>query len=178
MRLKSLLPLLIFLGLAAVLWVGLGLKPREVPTVMIGRAVPEFDLPPLDGRTQGLASAALRAPGVKIVNVFASWCVPCRVEHPQLSALKNLPGIALYGINYKDNVADARAFLDGLGDPFAAIGYDRSGRVSIDWGVYGVPETYVVDGDGKIVYRHVGPISDDDLKTKFTPLIERLREGA
>ena len=178
MRLKGLLPLLVFIALAAVLWIGLGLKPREVPTVMIGRAVPEFDLPPLDARTQGLASATLRTSGIKIVNVFASWCVPCRAEHPQLSALKNIPGIALYGINYKDKAADARAFLDSLGDPFAAIGYDRSGRVSIDWGVYGVPETYVVDGSGKIVYRHVGPISDDDLKTKFTPLIDRLREGA
>jgi cytochrome c biogenesis protein CcmG, thiol:disulfide interchange protein DsbE len=117
----------------------------------------------------------LRAPGVKIVNYWASWCAPCRVEHPHLMALAE-EGIPIYGINYKDDPEKALGFLDELGDPYAALGADSTGRTAIDWGVYGVPETYVIDGEGTVVFRLAGPVTSLTLESQVRPAIEAARE--
>ena len=168
------------LGAAAVLAVFmLGLQRSDVqvlPSPLIDKPVPGFALDPLREGQPGLSSEDLAAPGVKLVNVWASWCGPCRAEHPQLMALAGR-GVVLHGINYKDEPANAAAFLDELGDPFARIGADRTGRVGIDFGVYGVPETFVVDGEGTIVYKHVGPIMPRDLDRFIMPAIEKARAG-
>ena len=169
-RLLFILPVCIFVGVGIGLAVGLTRDPSTLPSVLIDHPVPEFALPPLPGRDgPGFTSADLKG-GVSLVNVFASWCVPCRVEHPLLRALAR-EGIAIYGINYKDDPAAARRFLGRYGNPFARVGADRSGRVAIDWGVYGVPETYVIGGDGKIAFRHVGPLTEDAIKDKLLPLV-------
>ena len=112
-----------------------------------------------------------------MVNVFASWCIPCRDEHPLLTALKAETGVRLFGINQKDAPENAAAFLAELGNPYDAIGADTNGRVSIDWGVYGVPETFVVDADGVIVFKHIGPLSAEAVETEVIPAIERARSG-
>lgn len=175
----ALLPLAIFLGLAYLFLTQLGKDAARVPSVLVGRPIPEFSLPPLENSTQpGLASADLKKGRVTVVNVFASWCGPCRDEHPQLMALAKdeslkAKGVVIAGLNYKDDPANARRFLDGLGNPFAAIGGDRSGRVGIDWGVYGVPETFVVKGDGTIAYKFIGPVSPEALKKTLLPEIEK-----
>lgn len=173
MRFRYLVPLCVFGILAAVMlrqMIG-GRDPSVVPTVMIDKSVPQFDLPPVMGGSRGLSSADLAQGRVSIVNVFASWCVPCRAEHPQLETLAKMGVANMYAINYKDQPTDARVFLDRLGDPFKGIGADLKGRVAIDWGVYGVPETYIVSGKGRIVYRHVGPIMPDDIEAKILPAI-------
>ncbi|MDA5192714.1 DsbE family thiol:disulfide interchange protein [Govanella unica] len=174
MRFKFLVPLLVFVAVAMALFVGLFLKPAEVPSVLVGKSVPEFSLPPFEGAQKGLSSADLKTGQVSIVNVFASWCVPCRVEHPQLMALEKT-GVPIYAIAYKDRAEAVRNFLTPLGNPFRSIGDDRSGRVGIDWGVYGVPETFIVAGDGRIVYRHVGPIMEQDIADKIMPAIEKAK---
>ena len=171
------LPAGVALALVALFFVQLGREDREdLPSPLIGKAVPDFDLPGLGDRP-GLATADLSAPGVKLVNVFASWCVPCRVEHPQIEALA-ARGIPVHGLNYKDAPGDAERFLAELGDPYARVGRDEAGRVGIEWGVYGVPETFVIDGEGKIVHKHVGPIQADDLETRIMPAIARARSGS
>jgi cytochrome c biogenesis protein CcmG, thiol:disulfide interchange protein DsbE len=176
-RLWMLIPAL---GAAAVLAVFmLGLQRDDVmvlPSPLIDKPVPEFALEPLTKGQPGLSAADLKAPGVKLVNVWASWCGPCRAEHPQLIALAGR-GIPLHGINYKDEPANAAAFLDDLGNPFEQIGADTTGRTGIDFGVYGVPETFVVDGDGTIVYRHVGPIMPQDVERYILPAVEKASAG-
>jgi len=172
-----LVPAGLALALMALFFVQLGREDKEnLPSPLVGKAVPVFDLPGLGDRP-GLSTADLKDPGVKLVNVFASWCVPCRVEHPQITELA-ARGIAVHGLNYKDEPADAESFLAELGDPYTRVGRDEAGRVGIDWGVYGVPETFVIDGDGKIVYKHVGPIEADDLDAKIMPAIARARAGS
>jgi len=172
-----LIPALLAFILVSVFFVGLGREDKEnLPSALIDRPVPEFALDGLGARP-GLASADLAAPGVKLVNVWASWCVPCRVEHPWLTALAE-EGVTVHGLNYKDTPAGAEAFLDELGDPYTRIGVDETGRVGIDWGVYGVPETFVVDGTGTIVYKHVGPIQAGDIEGKIRPAMERARAGS
>ena len=172
-RLWMLIPAL---GAAAVLSVFmLGLQREDVmvlPSPLIDKPVPEFALEPLVEGQPGLSTADLEAPGVKLVNVWASWCGPCRVEHPQLIALAGR-GIPLYGINYKDEPANATAFLQELGNPFDRIGADTTGRTGIEFGVYGVPETFVVDGSGTIVYKHVGPIMPQDIERYILPAVEK-----
>ncbi|TFG84853.1 MAG: DsbE family thiol:disulfide interchange protein, partial [Hyphomicrobiales bacterium] len=134
-----------------------------------------FDLPKIEGLTgegggaEAFGAADLATGQPTIVNVWASWCVPCREEHPLLMQLAKQPGVRLYGINYKDDPAAARRFLGRYGNPFARVGADRTGRVAIDWGVYGVPETYVITGDGKIAYRHVGPLTEEAIREKLLP---------
>ncbi len=172
-RLLFLIPLALFALVGGFLAVGLTRDPGTLPSALIDRPAPQFDLPPLAGRAQGLATADLQ-PGPQLVNVFASWCVPCRVEHPMLMRLKQ-EGVTIQGVNYKDKPEDALKFLGELGDPFARIGSDRDGRVGIEWGVYGVPETYVIDRQGRVVYRHVGPLQPRDLERVIQPLLAQLR---
>jgi cytochrome c biogenesis protein CcmG/thiol:disulfide interchange protein DsbE len=173
------LPLLIFAVLAGLFWYALHAgDPSLLPSPLIGKTVPEFTLPPIEGLSadgapvQGFASTDLAQGEPTIVNVFASWCVECQVEHPLLLALSKQPGIRLYGIDYKDDQASARRFLGRYGNPYARVGADASGRTAIDFGVYGVPETYVVTGDGRIAYRHVGPLTETAIKDKILPLLK------
>lgn len=174
-RLLFLSPVLVFLGIGAFLAIGLTRDPAKLPSTMIDKPVPEFALPPLPGRADGgLASSELAGGTVTLVNVFASWCIPCKVEHPVLMRLKD-QGVRIVGIDYKDKPADAARFLSEMGIPYQKIGADRDGRVAIDWGVYGVPETFVVDGKGRIVYRQVGPIQEPDLNDKILPILARLK---
>ncbi len=175
-RLLFLIPLGLFAGLAVAFGAGLMLNPREIPSALIGDPVPEFELPPVQGRTLGFSDKDLRGE-VSLVNVFASWCVECRVEHPFLMRLKEEKVVPLYGLNYKDKPDDAQVWLDTLGDPYTRTGADISGRVSIDWGVYGVPETFVVDRNGIIAYKHIGAMNPKIFKEKILPVIERLRNG-
>jgi cytochrome c biogenesis protein CcmG, thiol:disulfide interchange protein DsbE len=178
-RLILLLPLFVFVALAAVFLVRLesGGDPEAIPSALVGKPAPDFDLPPLDGVARpGLKRADL-AGGVTVVNVFASWCGPCRLEHPQLVELAKDDRIRLVGINYKDAAANARRFLGDFGNPFAAIGADTTGRTGIDWGVYGVPETFVVDAGGIIRYKFIGPISADELATVVKPEIDKALQG-
>ncbi|MDP6342446.1 MAG: DsbE family thiol:disulfide interchange protein [Alphaproteobacteria bacterium] len=171
-----LLPLLLAMAIGAFLFVGLGLKPKEIPSALIGKAVPAFDLPALPERPPGLKSADLQGQ-VSLVNVFASWCLSCRVEHPLFMNLKALDVVPVHGLNYKDEPQAALAWLDRYGDPYQRIGADRKGRVGIDWGVYGVPETFLINAQGRIACKHIGPVSDSDLQDKLLPAIEALRQG-
>jgi len=174
------LPLLVFAGLAGLFFYALQTgDPSKLPSAMIGKPVPDFTLAPLDGlktedgaSVQSFTSAELAGGKPTIVNVFASWCVPCLQEHPMLMALAKDTDVRLYGINYKDDPASARRFLGRYGNPFARVGADRSGRAAIDFGVYGVPETYVISGDGKIAYRHVGPLTEQAINEKILPLMQ------
>lgn len=184
-RWLALLPLVVFLGLSGLFLARLGFDASQVPSALIGKAVPKFSLPALAGSGKpGFDDAALRQGKVTLVNVFASWCGPCRDEHPilmQLSKDKDLMagGVQIFGLNYKDKAITARAFLTGLGNPYSHIGADTSGRTGIDWGVYGVPETFVVNGKGVIVYKYIGPISAEGLKARLLPAIKNaLRSGS
>jgi cytochrome c biogenesis protein CcmG, thiol:disulfide interchange protein DsbE len=168
------LPLLAFAAIIAVLAAGLRLNPREVPSPLIGKAVPEFSLPPVRGRTLGLSNVHLKGE-VSIVNVFASWCVPCREEHPIFLQMKQERLVPIHGLNYKDRPDDAQKWLDDLGDPYTRTGADIDGRVAIDWGVYGVPETFVIDRGGRIAYKHIGPLTPKLVDETLRPLIAKLR---
>lgn len=170
------LPLLVFVGIGAFLAVGLSHDPREVPSPLIGKPVPTFSLPPVHGRTLGLASGDLSGE-VSLVNVFASWCVACRDEHPLLMQIHRDKVVPIHGLNYKDAPADAARWLDEMGDPYTRTGADVDGRVAIDWGVYGVPETFVVDRDGRIAYKRIGPITPAIWRDKLLPLIRKLEEA-
>jgi cytochrome c biogenesis protein CcmG/thiol:disulfide interchange protein DsbE len=175
---RALLPLLavaLFAGVVAFFAKGLTIDSRRLPSALIDKPAPAFDLPPLLAGTPGLADGDLRD-RVTLVNVWASWCIPCRVEHPVLMRLAREGKAAIVGINWKDKKPEAEAFLKELGNPFSRIGFDGGGRVGIDWGVYGVPESYVVDRAGRIRYKVVGPITPDELNERLVPLIESLRK--
>lgn len=174
-RLGSFLPLLVFLGLAVIFGIGLTLNPREIPSPLIGKLVPEFSLPPVKGRLLGLSSADLKGE-VSLVNVFASWCTACRAEHPLLMELKEKGIVPIHGLNYKDKPDDAEKWLAELGDSYTRTGADINGRVGIDWGVYGVPETYVIGRDGRIAYKQIGQLTPEILRDKIVPLINELRK--
>jgi cytochrome c biogenesis protein CcmG, thiol:disulfide interchange protein DsbE len=164
------LPVLVFLALAALFLLRLvgGGDPSRVPSVLIGKPVPAFALQPIEGLVAqgqpvpGLDSAALKG-RVTVINVWGSWCAPCRDEHPLLMELARDPSIRLVGINQKDNPENARRFLGQYGNPFAAVGVDGNGRTSIDLGVYGVPETFIVGPDGTIRHKQIGPLTPDTL---------------
>lgn len=176
-RLLYLAPVLVFALIAGYFLWGLDpdRDPSALPSVLIDKPVPEFALPPISGMEgPGLTSDSLRAGEVTLVNVFASWCVPCRIEHPLFMELAQRDDIHLAGINYKNKAEDARSWLADLGNPYERIGADEDGRVAIDWGVYGVPETFVVDGEGRIRYRHVGPVDRRAVEETILPLIEEL----
>jgi len=175
MKWRFLLPLALFLGLVALFMVGLGRNPGEVPSPLINRAVPEFSLPRLDDPAQQMSSRHLRSGEVVLVNVWASWCTACREEHPFLMELARTGEITLYGLNYKDDPTEARRVLARYGNPYAASAVDREGRVGIDWGVYGVPETFLVDGQGRIRFKQVGPLSRVVWEREIRPLVARLK---
>jgi cytochrome c biogenesis protein CcmG/thiol:disulfide interchange protein DsbE len=180
------LPLILFAALALLFFLRLFAGDvSRLPSALIGRQVPHFNLPPVTGLAErpGLSDQDLRQGGVSVLNVFASWCAPCHLEHPLLFALAqddNLAeeGVRLYGIAYKDSPENIRRFLGQDGDPFARIGVDQSGRTGIDFGVYGVPETFIVRGDGTIAFKFVGPITEDALRDAILPQIEKARAPA
>ncbi|MGB3502968.1 MAG: DsbE family thiol:disulfide interchange protein [Mesorhizobium sp.] len=170
----ALLPLVAFVVLAGLFLTQLlsGRDTAVVPSALIGQQAPATDLPPLDGMSlPGLKSADFSGK-VTLVNVFASWCAPCRLEHPQLMQLAGDDRISIAALNYKDTPENARRFLVSLGNPFDAIGVDTTGRTAIDWGVYGVPETFLVGRDGRIVYKHVGPFTAESVERDLKPAIE------
>ena len=156
---------------------GLFSEGDDLPSALIDKPVPEFALAPVLGREEGLSTQDLIG-HVSLVNVFASWCVPCRAEHPLFMELSATGEVPLYGINYKDPPEQARAWLDELGDPYTRIGADINGRAGIEWGVYGVPETYVITSDGTIAYRHVGPITRAILEETLLPIVRDLKTQA
>jgi cytochrome c biogenesis protein CcmG, thiol:disulfide interchange protein DsbE len=170
-RVLYLIPVIVFTAVGIGLAVGLTRDPGTLPSALLDRPVPAFELPALEGG-DGLSSADLKG-RVSLVNVFASWCVPCRIEHPVLMRLAQ-EGVPIFGINYKDPPDQAQAWLAELGNPFEKIGADRNGRVGIEWGVYGVPETFVVDAEGRIRHRHVGPIQARDLERTLLPILAEL----
>lgn len=175
-RLVLFLPPLVFAAFAAVAYVALVSGDDGLPTALAGREAPSLaGTVPLrdDG---GLEEGILAGEGVKLVNFWASWCAPCRVEHPHLVDLAEA-GIPVIGVNYKDRPENALAFLEELGDPYAGIGADTTGRTGIDWGLYGVPETFVIDGAGRITHRHAGPITPEVLENRLMPAIEAAREA-
>jgi cytochrome c biogenesis protein CcmG/thiol:disulfide interchange protein DsbE len=169
------LPIGIFSALLVVLGWGLGRNAQIIPSALIGKPAPEFALPPVQGRVLGLSSADLRGE-VSLVNVFASWCTACREEHPVFMELRRARTVPVHGINYKDRPSDAEKWLNTMGDPYTRTGADHNGRVSIDWGVYGVPETFVVDAEGQIVLKHVGAVTPEVFRDRIAPVIERLRK--
>ncbi len=177
------LPLILFAALALLFLVRLFAGDvSHLPSALIGRQVPHFNLPPVAGLAErpGLTDQDMRQGGVTILNVFASWCAPCHQEHALLFALAEddrlaQQGVRLYGIAYKDAPENVRRFLGQDGDPFARIGVDQSGRTGIDFGVYGVPETFIIRGDGTIAFKFVGPISEDALRDTILPQIEKAR---
>lgn len=176
------LPFAAFMALAALFLVGLfSGDPSKLPSALIGKKVPTFDLPPLEGLVRkgvpvaGLSTGDLVTGRVSIVNFWASWCVPCRIEHPFLVQLAEQSKAPLYGINYKDGTAGARRFLGRFGNPFVAVGVDARGATAIDWGVYGIPETFIIGGEGTILYKHVGPINAETIAKTLLPLIEKAR---
>jgi len=175
-RLLFLLPLLIFLVLAAIFLVQLfsGRDTSLVPSALIGRDAPQTSLPPLEGTSlPGLSSGDFEG-RITLVNVWGSWCLPCRQEHPLLMELAKDERLAIAGLNYKDKPENARRFLGDLGNPYDAIGVDQNGRAAIDWGVYGVPETFLVGPDGTIRFKHVGPFTPDSVQNVLMPEIEKI----
>jgi len=176
----TIIPVAIFAAVAIVFGVYLcqvgpgGKDISQLPSAMIDKPVPQFELPPIEGRTDGLKTDDLKGK-VSLVNVWASWCPPCRVEHPILMTLAR-DGVTIYGINFRDKPEDARRFLDQLGNPYARIGADAKGRVAIDWGVYGYPETFIIDAQGRIRYRHVGPINPGQVDSIIRPLLKEVAE--
>jgi len=174
-RWLALLPLLVFMALAGIFLAQL-LSDRDtttVPSALIGQPAPATPLPPLDGVDLPGFEPSRLAGKVTLVNVWASWCVPCRQEHPVLMELARQGRVDIVGFNYKDKPENARRFLAELGNPYAALGVDESGRSAIDWGVYGIPETFLVGKDGNIAWKHVGPFDPRNVETTLMPEIEK-----
>ena len=186
MRWFYVLPVLLFFGLIAVFGVSLvrsaNTPPDMLPSALIDKPAPRVTMPALDAQAQAFTSADLTAGHVSVVNVWASWCVPCRVETPDLLQIAALKGVALYGIVYGTNQetpVKARAFLNELGNPYARIDFDADGRAGMDWGVYGVPETFIVGREGTIVYKLVGPVTPDNINTILRTEIDKaLKAGS
>lgn len=178
-RVLFFVPLLLFALVAGYFLWGLvtDRNPSQVPSALIDKPVPAFELPPVDGLDRpGLATADLRNGEVALVNFFASWCLPCRTEHPLLMELAEVDGVRVLGINYRDRPEDARRWLGEFGNPYERVGADDRGRTAIDFGVSGVPETFVIDREGRIRHQHIGPLTDDDIEDKIAPLIEDLSQ--
>ena len=174
LRWLLILPLVLFAGMAGLFIAGMNRdNPDALPSAFAGKAAPMLELTAL-GEGPLLTDASLRAPGVKVVNFWASWCAPCRAEHPRLMEL-SAQGVTVYGVNYKDKPGDALGLLAEMGSPYAALGADASGRMGIDWGLYGVPETFVIDGTGKVVLRFPGPITAAEMKRSILPALAAAR---
>lgn len=180
-----LLPVALFAAVAGFFALALSSgDPSRVPSALIGKTIPQSNFPAIEGfnsdtqPVQGFSSADLAAGKVSVVNFWASWCGPCVEEHPLLTDLKALADINLFGVNYKDQASSARRFLGRYGNPFTAVGTDSSGRTAIEWGVYGMPETFVINGAGQIVHKHVGPLSQASIKDRILPAIEKARVSA
>jgi cytochrome c biogenesis protein CcmG, thiol:disulfide interchange protein DsbE len=172
---RRFLPLLLFALLALLLAVGLTLKPREVPSPFIGKPAPAFTLPLLADASKNFSPASMRGQ-VWLLNVWASWCAPCREEHPLLVTLARETKLAIVGLNYKDDGRAAQEWLLRLGDPYIATAVDRDGRAGIDWGVYGVPETFVIDRAGAVRHKVVGPLTQQAWARDVQPLLQRLQK--
>ena len=173
-RSAFLIPVVLFLVINVALGWRLTRNPREFPSALIGKPVPDFDLSPVQRRTLGFSTADLRGQ-VSLVNVFASWCTACRAEHPLFMQLSRSGAVPIHGLNYKDRPADAAEWLDTLGDLNMRTGADLDGRVGIEWGVYGVPETFVVSANGTIAYKHIGPVTPEAINETVLTLVEQLR---
>ena len=169
---KRFLPLIIFVVLAALLAYGLTLDPRRVPSPLIGKPVPEFELPLLN-KAGTLSSSDLRGE-ISLINAWASWCVACRSEHQIVTELSR-SGLKVYGLNYKDEAADAKQWLNRLGNPYFVNAVDRDGRVGIDWGIYGTPESFLIDHNGIIRHKVIGPITPSIVNDELIPLIKKIQ---
>ncbi|HEB99559.1 MAG TPA: DsbE family thiol:disulfide interchange protein [Thiotrichales bacterium] len=174
---RYLIPLGLFAALVVLLGIGLTLNPREVPSPLIGKPAPEFDLATVMDPNRRISRKSLLGK-VYLFNVWASWCVSCRQEHPLLVELSRKGVVDIYGLNYKDQREDAQRWLNYYGNPYVASGADTDGRVGIDWGVYGVPETFVIDAKGMIRHKHIGPVTPEALEEEILPLVKKLKEEA
>ena len=171
---RYLIPLTVFVFMVIFLGIGLTLDPREVPSPLIGKPTPAFSLPEVS-RPDDIFTQERFKGQVSLVNVWASWCVSCRQEHATLVALSRQAIVPIYGVNYKDEREAALKWLNGLGNPYVASAFDTEGRTGIEWGVYGVPETFVVDRHGTIRYKHTGPVTPEVLEKTLLPLIKQLQ---
>ena len=174
MKVSFLVPLAFFAALAGLLYAGLQRNPGVVASPLLDRPLPVFALPGV--RRGEFRSDELLEAAPSLLNVWASWCAACRAEHPLLLTLSDSGEVPVYGLNYKDELEDARRWLERFGDPYRRSGHDRDGRVGLDLGVYGVPETFVIDGEGRIAHKHIGPIAAQDWEDTIRPLLRRLRE--
>ena len=170
---RAILPLIGFILMAGLLWRGLSLDPKLVPSPLIDKQAPEFALAMLEDQSRNLSTTDM-AGQVWVLNVWASWCVSCRAEHEVISDLASRNLVAVVGLNYKDEPTDATRWLQQFGNPYAVSVIDRDGRVGIDWGVYGVPETFVIGADGLIKYKHIGPVTHESLEQKIMPVLKEL----
>jgi len=167
------LPLVIFVLMVGLLGYGLRLDPKKVPSPLIDKPAPAFSLAMLDAPSRQLTTADM-AGQVWVLNVWASWCVSCRAEHAVITALANKNLVSVIGLNYKDEPDDATRWLEQFGNPYTASVMDGDGRVGIDWGVYGVPETFIIGADGMIKYKHIGPVTHESLEQKILPMLKEL----
>ncbi len=173
MRIRFLIPVLTFAAIAIVLWYALfHLNPTEIPSELVSKPVPEFDLAAVPDHGLGLATSDLKTGKIVLLNVFASWCVACLAEHPLFMELKRQNLVEIYGLNYKDTAGAASEWLDRHGNPYERTGMDEKGRVGIDLGVYGVPETFVIGPDGTIIDKIIGPVTKDIFETRLMPLLQ------
>ena len=175
-HLRYLVPLAIFALLVAFLYRGLSLDPKLVPSPLVGKPIPTFTLTRLDNPAATLSDSDLRGK-VSLLNVWATWCVSCRREHETLVRLAKTGQVEIYGLNYKDDRADADRYLAQVGNPYIANGFDGDGRVAIDWGVYGAPETFIIDRDGIIRHKHIGPLTTEIIQDEILPLVARLKSS-
>lgn len=172
---RFLLPIVAAIGIVVVLGWGLTMDPHKVPSALIGEPAPSFRVPMLLKPEATFTEQRFTKHEVSLFNVWASWCVACRAENALLMRVAENTDVPIYGLNYKDTRANARAWLERFGNPYTAIAFDPKGKVGFDWGVYGVPETYIVDGNGIIRYKHIGPITWEDWRETIWPIIQRLR---
>lgn len=171
---RYLAPLAIFALLVAFLYRGLSLDPKLVPSPLVGKPVPTFTLTRLDNPATTISDADFKGK-VSLLNVWATWCVSCRREHETLVQLAKTGQVEIYGLNYKDNREDAKRWLTQLGNPYVANAFDSDGRVGIDWGVYGAPETFIIDREGIIRHKHIGPLTDEIINDEILPLVAKLK---
>jgi len=173
-RLMYLLPLLAFAGLLAYLAIGLGRDPSNIPSVLIDKSAPQFELMAIEGYEEGLAATDLKGE-VSLINFWGSWCISCRIEHPLLMQLAEANEIPIYGIDWKDPPGKGAQWLEQFGDPYTKIGDDADGRVAIEFGITGAPETFIIDREGRIRYKFAGPITPQIWETTIAPVIRELR---